>query len=65
MLLDAPFAHLVNGSSQEDISTDALRLQAEGDPSAGLPEVVGAADEVEAPSVGDVALRGAGLAKVL
>ena len=65
MLLSGPNSHLNDSCNQVDVSTDQLGLNAEDNPSAGLPEVVGGADETEAPAVGDLALSCTWCAQIL
>ena len=64
VLLDCPLGHLVHRGEQEDVPAEALRLHTESDPGARLPEVIGAADQSEAPAVRNVALCGARLAQI-
>ena len=65
MLLKGPFTHLVKAGGQEYISSKYVGLQAEGDPGERFPKIVGAADLVKAPAVGNFAFSGARTAQIL
>lgn len=65
VLLETPLGHLVDGGSQEDISSDDLGLHAESEPGQTLPKIVGAGDIAEAPSVRNVSFSCAWAAQVL
>ena len=61
VLLDGPVHHLSSRDDGENVSTNDLSHNSEGQPAECLPEVVGAADKVEAPALGDASLGGAWL----
>ena len=65
VLFQTPLGHLIETGGKEHVATEDLGLDAERNPGACLPEVVGAADLVEAPAVGNFTLSGAWAAKVL
>ena len=64
MLLDGPVHHLSSRDNKEYVCTDDLSHNREGQPAECLPEVVGAADKVEAPALRDASLGGAWLSQV-
>ena len=65
MLLQGPFTHLVEAGGQEYVPSEYVGLEAEGDPGERFPQIVGAADLVKAPAVGNFAFSGARTAQIL
>ena len=64
VLFYGPVHHLSSGDDKEYVCTDNLRHNCEGQPAECLPEVVGAADKVEAPALRDTSLGGTWLSQV-
>ena len=64
MLVEGPDHHLDNTNDQENKRTRVTTLNAEEDPAEEFPPIVGTADPLEAPSLGDAASVRARLAQV-